>query len=123
MHPPIEDITLQAVLYALADPVRLTIFADLVGATAPKACAIYLTVNGAPVPKSTLSQHFRILREHGLIRSERRGVEMLSTARKDDLDCTAAGSARTAPGRCRATAAGTARRENRPWRGHPAAYR
>lgn len=86
VHPPIEDVTLQAVLYALADPVRLAVFADLVDATEPKACAIYLTVNDTTVPKSTLSQHFRILREHGLIRSERRGVEMLSTARKDELD-------------------------------------
>lgn len=86
VHPPIDDITLQAVLYALADPLRLAIFADLVNADQPQACAIYLTLNGTTVPKSTLSQHFRILREHGLIRSERRGVEMLSTARKDELD-------------------------------------
>lgn len=38
------------------------------------------------VPKSTLSQHFRILREAGLIRSERRGVEVLNSSRFAEID-------------------------------------
>jgi DNA-binding transcriptional ArsR family regulator len=38
------------------------------------------------VPKSTLSQHFKALREAGLIRSERRGVEMYNTPRCAEID-------------------------------------
>jgi DNA-binding transcriptional ArsR family regulator len=38
------------------------------------------------VPKSTLSQHFKALREAGLIRSERKGVEMHNTSRCEDID-------------------------------------
>ncbi|MGH7285308.1 MAG: ArsR family transcriptional regulator [Polyangiaceae bacterium] len=38
------------------------------------------------IPKSTLSQHFKILREAGLIRSERKGVEMLNTPRCKEID-------------------------------------
>ena len=37
------------------------------------------------VPKSTLSQHFKILREAGLIRSERQGVRMRNTPRCQEL--------------------------------------
>ena len=39
-----------------------------------------------PIPKSTLSQHFRVLRESGLVRSERRGVEMLNSSRFAEID-------------------------------------
>jgi DNA-binding transcriptional ArsR family regulator len=38
------------------------------------------------IPKSTLSQHFKVLREAGLIRSERRGVEMQSSSRRAEID-------------------------------------
>jgi DNA-binding transcriptional ArsR family regulator len=38
------------------------------------------------LPKSTLSQHFRILREAGLIRSERKGVELISSTRCAELN-------------------------------------
>ncbi len=43
-------------------------------------------VSKKTVPKSTLSQHFKALREAGLIRSERRGVEMLNTSRCAEID-------------------------------------
>jgi DNA-binding transcriptional ArsR family regulator len=42
-------------------------------------------VSDRTVPKSTLSQHFRVLREAGLIRSERKGVELQNTTRHEDL--------------------------------------
>ena len=38
------------------------------------------------IPKSTLSQHFKALREAGLIRSERRGVEMHNVSRCAEID-------------------------------------
>jgi DNA-binding transcriptional ArsR family regulator len=38
------------------------------------------------MPKSTCSQHYRILREAGLIRSERRGVELTSSLRRKELE-------------------------------------
>jgi DNA-binding transcriptional ArsR family regulator len=45
-----------------------------------------VNVTNRNVPKSTLSQHFKVLREAGLIRSERRGVEMHNTSRCAELD-------------------------------------
>jgi DNA-binding transcriptional ArsR family regulator len=36
--------------------------------------------------QSTLSQHFKVLRDAGLIRSERQGVKMHNTPRCDELE-------------------------------------
>ena len=44
-------------------------------------CSMFLTVSDKAIPKSNFSQHFRALREAGLIRGERRGVEMYNTSR------------------------------------------
>ena len=84
-HPAAEDITVEGILHALADPVRLHIFAQLATADSPLTCSPFLEVDGRPVPKSTLSQHFGGLREAGLVRSERKGVEMHNTVRFEDL--------------------------------------
>ena len=50
----------------------------------PQICAAFLEMSDRVVPKSTLSQHFKVLREAGLIRSERRGVELHNSLRHDD---------------------------------------
>jgi DNA-binding transcriptional ArsR family regulator len=47
---------------------------------------MFLTVSDKTIPKSTLSQHFRALREAGLIRGERRGVEMHNTSRCAEIE-------------------------------------
>ena len=63
----------------ISDPVRVHIFAAIVKSECPQTCSAFLEVSDRAVPKSTLSQHFKALREAGLIRSERRGVEMHNT--------------------------------------------
>jgi DNA-binding transcriptional ArsR family regulator len=85
-HPSIDEISLEAVLHALSDPVRLAIFADIAGASCAQACTAFSQINDRTVPKSSLSQHFRVLREAGLIRSERRGVEMQNVARCAEIE-------------------------------------
>jgi DNA-binding transcriptional ArsR family regulator len=84
-HPAAQDITVPGILYALSDPVRMQIFADIERAECPQICSNFLIVDKKALPKSTLSQHFKILREAGLIRSERKGVEMHSSTRCDEL--------------------------------------
>ena len=83
-HPPLSQITVPGVLFALSDPVRVRIFAELVQGEG-RNCAAFLDVNDMPLPKSSLSQHFKILRESGLIRSERNGVELQNYTRCDEL--------------------------------------
>lgn len=85
-HPEIVDIPLEAILHALSDPVRVRIFADIAQQDCPQNCIAFVNVAEKPIPKSTLSQHFRILREAGLIRSERHGVEMHNTSRAAEID-------------------------------------
>lgn len=85
-HPAIEEVTVDGILYALSDPVRVAIYADIAAQKCTVGCSSFLTVDSKPIPKSTLSQHFKILRENGLIRSTRRGVELLNTTRCDELN-------------------------------------
>jgi hypothetical protein len=70
-HPSIDAITVEGILYALSDPVRAQILANIARAQCPQSCSAFLKVQDMVLPKSTLSKHFRILREAGLIRSVR----------------------------------------------------
>jgi DNA-binding transcriptional ArsR family regulator len=85
-HPSIEDITVEGILHALSDPVRVAIYADIVGQECTHNCSMFLTVSDKAIPKSTLSQHFKALREAGLIRGERRGVEMHNISRCAEIE-------------------------------------
>jgi DNA-binding transcriptional ArsR family regulator len=85
-HPAAEDITVEGILHALSDPVRVAIYAEIVAQECAQSCSSFLTVRNRPVPKSTLSQHFNILREAGLIRSERHGVVMQNVSRCAELE-------------------------------------
>ena len=86
IHPSIEDITVEGILHALSDPVRAAIYAELAGSGCAATCSNFLQISDRCIPKSTLSQHFRALREAGLIRSERRGVEMHNTSRCTEIE-------------------------------------
>lgn len=85
-HPSLKDITVGGILHALSDPVRAAIYTDIVAQECSHNCSMFLTVSDKAIPKSTLSQHFKALREAGLIRGERRGVEMLNTSRCAEIE-------------------------------------
>ena len=81
-HPDAAAITLAGLLFALADPVRLAIVRELLKSPAGLNCTETTLRTGLSMPKSTCSQHYRILRESGLIVSERRGTELVSRVRE-----------------------------------------
>ncbi|QRM57794.1 helix-turn-helix domain-containing protein [Sinorhizobium sp. BG8] len=83
-HPSENEITLGAVLSALADPLRRRVVAELAQAPSgtERTCASF----GLPVTKATLTHHFRVLREAGLIRQVDRGNSRAATLRRDELD-------------------------------------
>jgi DNA-binding transcriptional ArsR family regulator len=81
-----DEVTVEAILHALADPVRMAIYAGIIASACTRSCSSFLSVSEKPVPKSTLSQHFNVLREAGLIRSERRGVEMQNSSRCAEIE-------------------------------------
>src|SRR3979411_1761216 len=80
--PPPEDIELAAVLHALSDPVRLDIVTALRVCGDERRCGSF----GAPVTKSTLTHHFRVLREAGLIAQRQEGTARLTKLRAEDVD-------------------------------------
>jgi DNA-binding transcriptional ArsR family regulator len=79
-HPDKSDISLEGVLYALGDPVRLEIVKRLAAETELPCAAI-----DAAVAKSTLSHHFKILREAGVIACRKQGTQHMNSLRKEDL--------------------------------------
>ncbi|ABD88725.1 transcriptional regulator, ArsR family [Rhodopseudomonas palustris BisB18] len=86
VHPATEDISLAGVLAALSDPMRLRIVKALLEQA---DCMSMSCTAAAPCPemaKSTLSNHFRVLREAGLVRTTKKGVEHRNVVREADLD-------------------------------------
>ncbi|HEX8418239.1 MAG TPA: helix-turn-helix domain-containing protein [Methylobacterium sp.] len=65
----------------MSDPSRAAIFANILRAGCVEACSAVSAVGDRVIPKSSLSNHFKVLREAGLIRSERHGVEMRNHSR------------------------------------------
>jgi DNA-binding transcriptional ArsR family regulator len=81
-HPDRDEIELAAVLHAFSDPQRLQIVCELARDAAPRPCG---TIE-LGVTKSTMTHHFRVLREAGVIRQERVGTTKLTALRRDDLE-------------------------------------
>ncbi|MDO6416834.1 helix-turn-helix domain-containing protein [Sphingomonas sp. BIUV-7] len=86
VHPSIDDVRLEAILHALSDPVRAEIFATIATGACIQNCSAFAAVGDRVIPKSSLSQHFKVLREAGLIRSERHGVEVRNSSRCGEVD-------------------------------------
>lgn len=83
VHPSKQDITLAGVLAALADPTRLQIVKSLI---AEKNCMSCTQAAPCDMAKSTLSNHFRVLREAGLIHTTKQGVEHRNVVREADIN-------------------------------------
>jgi DNA-binding transcriptional ArsR family regulator len=85
IHPNIQELRPEAILHALSDPNRAAIFAKIMRAGCVEACSAVAALGERVIPKSSLSNHLKILREAGLIRSERHGVEVRNHSRWDDV--------------------------------------
>jgi DNA-binding transcriptional ArsR family regulator len=80
--PARDEIHIEAVLAALADPVRLSMVRQLASEGTEVACSAF----DVSVSKSTLTHHLRILREAGVIAGRKQGTTRLNTLRRNDLD-------------------------------------
>ncbi|MEV0407748.1 helix-turn-helix domain-containing protein [Actinoallomurus sp. NPDC050550] len=81
-HPAPEAFTLQQILDAVVDPVRRSIVCQLSAAPSPKSCGSF----DLPVGRSTLTHHFRVLREAGLIRQYYAGTSRMNELRREDME-------------------------------------
>ena len=80
-HPLASDLVLERVLYALSDSIRLEIESHL----ASVESATCGELDGGR-PKSTVSHHFKVLRDSGLVRTESNGTTHVNTLRRADID-------------------------------------
>ncbi len=80
-HPHPDDFVLERVLYALSDPVRLEIVRHL-AQVAEASCG---ELDGGR-PKSSMSHHFRVLRDSGLVCTYGVGTTHMNSLRRADLE-------------------------------------
>ena len=80
-HPSPEDFALARIFQALSDPVRLEIVRSL-------ACVKTASCGelDAGRPKSSMSHHYRILREAGLMRTDVEGTTHSNALRRAELE-------------------------------------
>jgi DNA-binding transcriptional ArsR family regulator len=83
-EPAREDLRLEVVMAALSDPLRLRIVRKLLleSEAYDHTCGWF----GIDRPKSSLTHHFRALREAGLLRQRQYGLERRSRVRTEDLE-------------------------------------
>lgn len=80
-QPDTAEIALPDVLYALSDPIRLQIVREI--AERAEVCCGGI---GMPMPKSSVSYHFKVLREAGVTRTRVEGTQRFISLRQDDLE-------------------------------------
>ena len=84
LHPELKDITMDGVLHALSDHIRRDIIFKLMGCD--KKHGLNCSESCEGLSPSTISFHHKILREAGLIRSEKQGVQVINTVRRDEIE-------------------------------------
>lgn len=80
-HPALDEVALSQVLYALSDPVRLGVVRQLSRAGEATCSAL----DGGR-PKSSMSHHFRVLREAGLVRTRTDGPAHMNELRRSEIE-------------------------------------
>lgn len=81
-HPEPEQIQLENVLFALGNPLRLAIVRRLADGSELSCIAL----RPADVVKSTMTHHWRVLRDSGVIWQRAQGRENMISLRREDLD-------------------------------------
>ena len=80
-HPNLEEMALVEVMGALSDPIRVGLVRVLADGRERGWGELR-----APVAKSTLSHHLRVLRDAGVTRTRQEGTRCFVVLRRDDLD-------------------------------------
>jgi DNA-binding transcriptional ArsR family regulator len=80
-HPSRRELELSSVLHALSDPARLEIVRRLADGDEPSCGTFDLGLS-----KATLSHHFRVLRESGVVLVRPEGRKRLLSLRVEDLE-------------------------------------
>jgi DNA-binding transcriptional ArsR family regulator len=81
-QPETDEIELTEVLHALSDPMRLRLVRELYDDGGERSCGSF----DLPIAKSTLTHHWRVLRDAGVVAAREEGTRKFHSLRRDDLD-------------------------------------
>jgi DNA-binding transcriptional ArsR family regulator len=81
-QPDVSDIELTEILHALSDPIRLQLVRELYRCGEERPCGSF----DLPVAKSTMTHHWRVLRQAGVVTARTDGTRKLHGLRVDDLE-------------------------------------
>lgn len=86
-HPNLNDVPLASILHALSDPARLDIVYSLDADAKAKGEGLSCGC-AAPegLPRATLSNHFAILRNAGLVEARKQGTMVIHSLRRAEID-------------------------------------
>lgn len=79
--PKIKEIPLSSIFYALSDPARLRVVLCLLEEEEVACGQITCSVS-----KSTMSHHFKVLRESGLLQKREEGTRQFNSLRKKEIE-------------------------------------
>jgi DNA-binding transcriptional ArsR family regulator len=82
-HPTVYEVPLEQIMHALSDPCRLSIVRRLGIANGGELACNEFDLN---VSKATVSHHFDVLREAGLVQSRLEGTKCLTSLRAGELE-------------------------------------
>lgn len=86
IHPDPKDVSLDAVLHALADPARRAIVKALAAEKNRTRGLTCTQAAPANLAKSTMSHHYTVLRAAGLVRAKKTGVAVFHTLRRQEIE-------------------------------------
>lgn len=81
-HPQIDDIEITDLMHGLSDPARIEIVRMIANAGRAMTCGEL----NADRPKSSMSHHFKILRDSGIILTLIEGKEHMNSLRTSELE-------------------------------------
>ncbi len=79
--PNLQKVSASSLFYALSDPIRLEIVLRLLS-----GCEVPCGEFKVTVSKSTLSHHFKVLREAGILQKRDQGTRQYNSLRAPDLE-------------------------------------
>jgi DNA-binding transcriptional ArsR family regulator len=84
--PSLKEVPLSSIFYALSDPARLQIVLALLEQD-ELSCGEF----ECKVAKSTMSHHFKVLREAGLIQKRDEGTKQFNSLRRKEIEARCPG--------------------------------
>src|SRR5438552_3017349 len=87
IHPNLNDVPLASLLHALSDPTRLAIVRRLDADRERQGQGLACNC-AAPegLPRATMSNHFTILRNSGVIEGRKEGTKVIHRLRRAEID-------------------------------------